>query len=159
MFWFLYFWAVAAAGTFANVGDVVGDATVLHVVSHDEFERVLLALPDGRELQVEITAAFPGASGACDLHGLTVQPRWALLGEEIEVEDQPASILALCDRVQARGKRVAFIEPQAHVEVDPERIDARIVEPQPARRMPVRPLHGVLFALGKPSFRPAATDT
>lgn len=146
--------AVASAGTFAEPGEALADAVVQDVVEHAEFERITLRLADGRELVTEITAALPQASGACEHHGLIVQPRWDLLGESVEVEDQPPPVQALCARLATRGASRILVAPgQAEREVSTRatRPLVPVGQPQPARTprpFPLRGLHGVLLALG-----------
>jgi len=110
--WIGWLASTASGGTFATAGETLGGAEVLDVVEHAEFERVLLALPDGRVLLVEVTAALDDYTGACSHHDLAVQPRWDLLGEVVEVADR---ILGDggegLDALQAaRGRAAAEIE-------------------------------------------------
>ncbi len=145
--------AAAAAGTFSEPGERLGEAVVLEVITHPEYERITLRLADERTLVTEITADFHQASGACKHHGLIVQPRWDLLGESVEVEDQPPSVLALCQRLEARGTDLELAppgqsDPALSPSTDaPEESRPRTHAPLKRPSFPSRALHGVLLGL------------
>ncbi len=106
-------------------GEDLGGAIVEDTVLHAEFERATLRLPDGSALQVELLAAERVGGPACAAHGLALSPRWELRGENIEVEDQPAYIQALCARLAERGPRarpLAVAPPLQHVQVAPQTV-------------------------------------
>ncbi len=141
----------AVAEPFARVGEPLADATVVEVLSHAEFERLTLQLADGRLLVTEITGRIRGASGACEHHELLVQPRWDLLGEVVEVEDQPPAILALCERVAERGDDSPLADApivRRHAEPPPPELPEGAFRAFPPSPLPLRWLHGVLAALG-----------
>ncbi|MFT5686417.1 MAG: hypothetical protein ACI8RZ_007373, partial [Myxococcota bacterium] len=127
------------------VGESLGEARVSAVEEHPEYIRIHLELPDARSLQVEINASESG--GACAHHGNIVQPRWELLGESVEVEDQPASVRAICARLEARGPQAFLVPvppqpPEAAEKPSGDAPPAMI--PGPPR---IRLMHGVLAAL------------
>ncbi len=128
------------------VGESLGKATVSGVEEHPEYVRIHLDLPDARNLQVEINVGDSG--GACAHHGNIVQPRWELLGESVEVEEQPASIQAICARLEEHGP-MSFLAPVPPP--PPDASDAPKPEgaappaiPRPPR---IRLMHGVVALL------------
>ena len=50
-------------------------ATVIDLVDHPEFHRIIVQAPDKTELTVEVVAT-DAALGACTHHGFAIQPRW-----------------------------------------------------------------------------------
>jgi len=145
-----------AAGPLAEPGETLGGAEVVDVERHPEYQRVRVALEDERELVLEVTRAIEQARGACEHHGLVVQPRWDLLEEEVALEDQPPPVTALCGRLAERGEGLV-LAPPGRVGSPPvlrSRVDLRRTEPGevapplPPQPLPWRPLHGVLLALG-----------
>lgn len=102
-----------AAGVLAAQGEVLGGALVVGVAQHPEFERLTLRLPAGPDLVVEVSVAGPGRGGVCAAHGRVVQPRWELLGQAVEAEEQPAAVAAVCARLEARGAGFAGAEAGA----------------------------------------------
>jgi len=128
------------------VGESLGEATVAAVEEHPEYVRIHLALPDARPLQVEVTIGTSG--GACTHHGNIVQPRWELLGESVEVEDQPASVQAICARLAEHGP----MSPLVSAPVPPSEPDAEVrsdggAPPVHTRPPRIRLMHGVLALL------------
>jgi hypothetical protein len=130
------------------VGESLGEATVSAVEEHPEYLRLHLTLPDARTLQVEISAATSG--GACAHGGYIVQPRWELLGESVEVEEQPASVREICARLAARGPNRRLLprreEPVEASGGPPSAAPVGVSRPVqgPPR---IRGIHGVLAAL------------
>ena len=57
--------ALAGGGRLAEAGESLGDATVLDVVEHAEFQRVVVTLPSGAELTYEVTSAGRGSGAIC----------------------------------------------------------------------------------------------
>ncbi|MCB9780355.1 MAG: hypothetical protein H6742_17455 [Alphaproteobacteria bacterium] len=154
---------VVDEGALAVVGESLGDAAVVEVRSHPEFERYTVALPDGRQLPLEVTWVREGARPTCQHHALGVFPRWELLAEEgVEVQADPAgapAAAALCARLDARGEGLV-IGPAAASSGDGEassegeqsseggQREDRGVQLPDARQAPPHPLQWVLVALG-----------
>ncbi len=149
--------AQPARAAIAAEGDHLGDAEVIEVKLHPEFQRVTVRLPDGRALPLEVTVTRAGTHPACDAEGLGVYPRWELLAAEgADVEIDPAgaaSTRALCARLeqQAADLDIGLLDKPEPAEAPPE--------PPPdegPRRSKVhlpteagfswRPLHGLLLA-------------
>ncbi|MEL6344599.1 MAG: hypothetical protein AAFV53_15900 [Myxococcota bacterium] len=106
--------SLAAAGPEAGpIGAVderlPGDATIRRIETHPEFVRYTLLLPDGRELLVELQPNRAAGSGACQSDTVTLTPRWELLNEYFEQEDQPPYVQALCERLGAQQDIVEAI--------------------------------------------------
>ena len=93
--------APASASGLAEVGEALPGATVSRVEDHPEYQRYHLALESGESLQVEIVALGDSA-GVCSASGLTLFPRWELLGRAIpdEAGRHPA-VTALCERLDS----------------------------------------------------------
>lgn len=102
--------SAALSATLAEPGELLGGCEVLEVTEHPEFQRLEVRLPDGQTLSVEATRAEGG--GACSHHGLTLFPRWELLGEDLEAEEQPPVVRALCERLEERGGDLSLRPPQ-----------------------------------------------
>lgn len=100
--------AQARTQSLAEVGEKLAGIEVVDVFDHNEFQRITVRLEDGRDLQVEASRSEPGA-GACHHHGLSLFPRWELLDESVDVEDQPEVIRVLCERLDARGEDLAML--------------------------------------------------
>jgi hypothetical protein len=149
----LFFSALAAP--LASPGDRVAGLEVLDVAEHPEFQRISIALSDGRALSIEVTAT-PEPTGACTHHGLSLSPRWELLGESIELEDQPPVVLALCERLEASGSELSLRPPsggaqELRTEPDPE-FSAALLQQAPDQQVLSQtwlrvPLLGLLLAL------------
>ena len=104
--------STAAAAPLAVVGERIGGAEVVDAVDHPEFQRLDVRLEDGRTLSIEL-AATPTPMGACTHHGLSLQPRWELLGvHDAQLEDQPPVVTTLCARLEEQGAPVSLRPPQ-----------------------------------------------
>ncbi|MCB9765247.1 MAG: hypothetical protein H6739_36070 [Alphaproteobacteria bacterium] len=142
--------SLAFAVPLAEPGETLGGSTVLTVEEHPEFQRVAVQLPDGRALQVE---AVVGEGGACAEGDLALFPRWELLGEQREAEDQPPVVQALCARLAERGERLNLHPPMgtAGRAVGPEGTPSGgegWTMPGPSTPGPgYGPLHGALLGL------------
>ena len=150
-----------AAAPLAQLGESVAGATVIDLIDHPEFHRIVVRLPDAQELTVEVVAT-DAEQGACTHHGFAVQPRWELLGvSNMEVEDQPPVVAELCRRLEAAPPDLTIAPPRATSvpSVDEAPPEPGAPPPEHAQGAPVRtapdgpaaphfrPLHGVLEAL------------
>lgn len=109
--WFVLWFTADAAPSLAHVGETIGTATVVDLVDHPEFHRILVDLEDGRTLTIEVVVTEEPL-GACTHHGFALQPRWELLGvHDLEVEDQPAFVGTLCDRLEAAPPQLGLVPP------------------------------------------------
>lgn len=127
------------------VGETVGDAVVTDQIEGADVHRIVLALPDGRALQVERMATRPGFTGACAHEGMSLYPRWELLGEQVEVEDQPPSVRALCARLAAGA--TAPVLPGPAMDPPPAAVSGGVL-PQFNEPLLLRGLLGLCVALG-----------
>ncbi|MCK6502825.1 glycosyltransferase family 39 protein [Myxococcota bacterium] len=101
-------------GRWLGVGEAVGPATVVRVETHPEFERLHLEAPGQSLPPVEVVEEKGGRAGICSHHGLTLFPRWELVGPVPEDpwhegERPPATVeeqvhAALCARLDERGE-------------------------------------------------------
>ena len=98
---------VARAAPMAEVGEQLADGVVARVEDHPDYERVTVTLSDGRPLQVEFMRLKAGYEPACEAGGFGAWPRWELLGESREREDQPTVVAALCARLAERSGELA----------------------------------------------------
>jgi len=103
-----------AVPSLAVPGEVIGGAKVVDTTHHSEYHRVVVELPEGHNLVIEL-AATKEPSGACTHEGLSLQPRWELLEsqgvEAPEREDQPEVVTALCTRLAAQSGDYALAPP------------------------------------------------
>ena len=87
-----------AAGEFASVGDRVGEASVVEVLKHPEFERVRLADATGAQMVAEIVRSDGVHHGQCEAGGRTLFPRPELVvGPVGRISLEP-----LCNRLAER---------------------------------------------------------
>ena len=105
--WALAFAALLASGTasagLASVDEALPGAVVERVEDHPEYQRYHLVLDGGESLQVEIVTLGDNP-GVCSAGGLTVFPRWELLGREIpEAASRHPAVAALCERLVTAG--------------------------------------------------------
>lgn len=134
-----------AGGPLVVVGETVGDAVVTDQIEGADVHRIVLRLPDGRPLQVERMATRPGFTGACEHEGISLYPRWELLGEAVEVEDQPPSVRALCDRLTAGATAPEL--PGPAMDPPPASVSGSVLPPINEPRL-LRGLLGICLALG-----------
>ena len=106
--------ASASAQPLAAVGERIAGLSVVDVLEHPEFERIHVVLPDGRILALEVTATEQ-FTGACTHHGLSLSPRWELLGESVALEEQPPVVDALCQRLAERGASLSLRPPRTEL--------------------------------------------
>jgi hypothetical protein len=133
-----------AGGPLVVVGETVGDAVVTDQIEGADVHRIVLRLPDGRPLQVERMATRPGFTGACEHEGISLYPRWELLGEAVEVEDQPPSVRALCDRLTAGATAPEL--PGPAMDPPPDSVSSGVLPPINEPRL-LRGLLGLCLAL------------
>ena len=103
-------------GQLVVVGEGVGPAVVTRVEVHPEFERLHLEAPGQVLPPVELVQRRLDREGICVHHGLTLFPRWELVGPVPEDpwhegERAPATVeeqvhAALCAQLAARGEGI-----------------------------------------------------
>ncbi len=90
-----------AGAALAGEGEALEGAVVERVEHHPEYQRYHLRLDDGRPLQVEVVALADNP-GVCSAAGLTLFPRWELLGLQIPPEEgRHPAVADLCQRLAA----------------------------------------------------------
>ncbi|MCB9793081.1 MAG: hypothetical protein H6741_10180 [Alphaproteobacteria bacterium] len=138
---------LALATPLAEPGEDIEGCRVEAVEAHPEYIRVALRLPDARTLSVEATRAAGG--GACTHHGLTLFPRWELLGEQVEAEDQPPVVRRLCERLEAHGQDLDLSPPRSSEDAPASAPggDPSWTTPGPYTPPTYTWLHGALLAL------------
>ena len=82
----------------AFVGEALPEATVTAFEEHREYHRYHLTLADRRVLVVEVLSSG-SHPGVCQRDGLTLFPRWELLGEVIPAGPQHPAVETLCARL------------------------------------------------------------
>ncbi len=146
--WPLLLWvhpALARSSTLGHTGETIGGAVVLEVIEHPEFQQLRVRLPDERTLTIEATAT-PEPRGACTHGGISIQPRWELLGiHDAQQEDQPAVVRALCERLAQTPAPPTLAPPSS--EGTSSASDNPHARPTQAERPKLQWLHGVVAAM------------
>jgi len=153
-----------AAAPLAQIGENIHGSTVVELIDHPEFHRIIVQLEDQTTLTIELVATDTPL-GACTHHGFAVQPRWELRNQTNQtIEDQPPVVAALCDRLSAAPPQLALAPPAgegaappaptadqpraSRPSVDPQQLATERFHASDGPKAPTfRPLHGVLGVL------------